>query len=97
MVEANNIRRFQKNFANESKIKIPAVYFEITTEKVLVMEALQGMPLSQMEGFSKRPELAQEVIRSGLRAYLKMVFVDGLFHGDLHAGNFFICTNHQVG
>jgi ubiquinone biosynthesis protein len=97
VVEANNIRRFQKNFASEPKIKIPKVNFELTTEKVLVMEALHGTPLSQMEGFSQQRELAQEVIRTGLRAYLKMVFVDGLFHGDLHAGNFFICANQQVG
>lgn len=97
VVEANNIRRFQKNFALEAKIKIPKVNFELTTEKVLVMEALQGMPLSQVENISDEKELAHEVIRTGLRAYLKMVFVDGLFHGDLHAGNFFICPNQQIG
>lgn len=97
VIEANNIRRFQKNFADEPKIKIPRVNLDLTTERILVMEALQGMPLSQMEGFSQQRELAQEVVRTGLRAYLKMVFVDGLFHGDLHAGNFFICPNHQIG
>lgn len=97
VVEANNIRRFQKNFSNEAKIKIPQVKFDLTTEKVLVMEALRGLPLSQYEGFASEAAVAQEVIRTGLRAYLKMVFVDGLFHGDLHAGNFFICPNNQVG
>ena len=97
VVEANNIRRFQKNFALEPKIKIPLAHFELTTEKVLVMEALHGAPLSQIEGFAHQKELASEAIRTGLRAYLKMVFVDGLFHGDLHAGNFFICSNQQIG
>lgn len=96
VVEANNIRRFQKNFQNEPQIKIPQVNFEMTTERILVMEALQGAPLSQMTLIESDLD-SHEVIRVGLKAYLKMVFVDGLFHGDLHAGNFFICSENQIG
>lgn len=97
VVEANNIRRFEKNFADEPDVKIPKVYMELTTERVLTMEALEGAPLSKQEALRQENSNAQEIVRKGLRAYMKMVFADGLFHGDLHAGNFFVLPNNQIG
>jgi ubiquinone biosynthesis protein len=96
VVEANNIRRFQQNFATDPHIKIPTVYMEFTTERVLTMEALPGTPLSN-EGALANNIDANEVLRRGLKAYLKMVFADGLFHGDLHAGNFFVLPGNDIG
>ncbi|WP_246845275.1 AarF/ABC1/UbiB kinase family protein [Bdellovibrio sp. NC01] len=97
VVEANNIRRFQENFAKDATIKIPKVYFDLTTERVLTMEALPGVPLSQETSLAQGGSDAKEVIRRGLGAYLKMVFHDGLFHGDLHAGNFFVLPDNHIG
>lgn len=97
IVEANNIRRFSENFAAHDDIKIPKVYMDLTTERVLTLEALEGIPLSQENALNQEGINAQELIRKGLRAYMKMVFADGLFHGDLHAGNFFVLPNNQIG
>ncbi|MNJ93264.1 putative protein kinase UbiB [compost metagenome] len=97
VVEANNIRRFQENFANDPLVKIPKVYFDLTTERVLTMEALHGIPLSQERALEQEHVNPDEVIRIGLKTYLKMVFADGLFHGDLHAGNFFVLPHNQIG
>lgn len=97
VVEANNIRRFRENFKSNENIKIPKVYLEESTERVLVMEALAGIPLSQENALHQANVNPDEIIRIGLGAYLKMVFNDGLFHGDLHAGNFFILPNNQIG
>ncbi len=97
VVEANNIRKFKENFKKEESVKIPEVYFELITERVLVMEEMQGKRLSQ-EGALLQPNVkADEIVKLGLRAYLKMVFIDGFFHGDLHAGNFFVFPNNQIG
>ncbi|MGZ3768860.1 MAG: ABC1 kinase family protein [Bdellovibrio sp.] len=97
VVEANNLRRFQKNFSDSDEIKIPKVYWSHTTERVLVMEALPGIPLSQEGALLQENIDPNEIIRCGLKAYLKMVFHDGLFHGDLHAGNFFVLPQNKVG
>ncbi len=97
VVEANNIRRFKENFKNDSHIIIPNVFFELTSERVLTMERLQGKPLSQPESLKQSDSDPEEIIKLGLRAYLKMVFVDGFFHGDLHAGNFFVFPNNVIG
>lgn len=97
VVEANNLRRFKQNFENFDEVVIPAVHFDLTTEKVLVMEEIQGIPLSSPQSL-KQPDLdPDQLILTGLKAYLKMVFDDGLFHGDLHAGNFFILPEQKIG
>lgn len=97
VVEANNIRRFTENFKNEPQIKIPHIYFEYSGPRVLVLEHLAGVPLSNRMALEQEGIDRSQVMRIGLRAYLKMVFKDGLFHGDLHAGNLFIMPNNQIG
>lgn len=102
IVEANNIRRFSQNFGPgkgplAENVVIPKVHLDLTTERVLVMEALQGVPLSHADSMSLPGLNPNEIIRTGLQAYLKSVFIDGLFHGDLHAGNFFILPDNRVG
>jgi ubiquinone biosynthesis protein len=97
VVEANNIRRFSENFSSEQDIIIPKVYWDLTTERVLTMQAMDGVPLSKEGSLSQFGVEPQEVMRKGLRAYLKMVFSDGLFHGDLHAGNFFVMPENKIG
>ncbi|MFN8791606.1 MAG: ABC1 kinase family protein [Bdellovibrionales bacterium] len=97
IVEANNIRRFQFNFKNDDQVVIPKVYLDLTTERILVLEMLKGLPLSQ-ESALMQPGLDKEaLIKKGLQIYMKMVFIDGLFHGDLHAGNFFVLPDNHVG
>lgn len=97
IVEANNIRRFSENFPDDSQILIPKVYLDLTTEKVLTMEFISGIPMSQPEALNQVDVNANEILQKGLHAYLKMVFRDGLFHGDLHAGNFFIQSGNKIG
>jgi ubiquinone biosynthesis protein len=97
VVEANNIRKFKENFKNEKNVEIPGVYFDLVTERVLVMEEMLGKRLSQEDSLKQENVEASEVVKAGLRAYLKMVFIDGFFHGDLHAGNFFVFPNNKIG
>lgn len=97
VVEANNIRKFRENFKNEQNILIPEVHFDFVTERVLVMDELQGRRLSQEGALQQEGVNADDVLKNGFRAYLKMVFLDGFFHGDLHAGNFFVFPFNKVG
>ncbi len=97
VVEGNNIRRMKENFKDDTNMVIPKVYFELTTERVLVMEELKGKPLSKVDSLQAMGINPDDIVKKGLKAYLKMVFVDGFFHGDLHAGNFFIMPDHKIG
>lgn len=97
LIEANNIRRFDQNFKDDTFIVIPKVHLELSTERVLVMEALNGIPLSSEESLRQKDIDPERIVRTGLRCYLQMVFHHGLFHGDLHAGNFFILLENKIG
>ena len=97
VVEANNIKRFQQNFRDDPTVKIPHVYLEHSGPKVLVLEALEGIALSQPSALTQEGLDRDEVMRTGVRCYFKQVFVHGLFHGDLHAGNLFVMPDSTVG
>lgn len=97
VVEANNIRRFQENFQTDSDVVIPYVYSELTGQKVLVMERLEGIPLSHRESLGQEGIDPEQILKKGLRTYLRMVFIHGLFHGDLHAGNIFVMPHNRIG
>ena len=109
VIEANNIRRFAKNFQDDEQIKIPAVYEDLSGHQVLVMEALSGLTLSQAhnrmlqerkENQEERSQITDDpraIVKLGLRTFFKMVFLDRFFHGDLHAGNIFILPDSKIG
>ena len=97
IVEANNIRRFKENFRSDSSVVIPDVFMAHSGRRALVLEALNGIPLSQKHAFEQSGVDRQAVMRAGIRCYFKMVFRDGLFHGDLHAGNLFILPDNRIG
>lgn len=96
VVEANNIKRFQENFADNPQVKIPNIYLDYSGPKVLVLEELIGKPLSQSDALNNNVNRT-ELMKIGLKAYFNMVFKDGLFHGDLHAGNIFVLDDNRLG
>jgi ubiquinone biosynthesis protein len=94
--EGHNAERFARNFANESGVHIPRVYWETTTSRVLTLERIRGMKLNDLpvlqSGFDRKAfaDRATQVL-------LKMIFEDGFFHADPHPGNFFIEPQGRLG
>jgi ubiquinone biosynthesis protein len=97
VIEANNVRRFQTNFKNDPDIKIPEVYGDYTGRRVLVLEALDGIPMSHSNVLKQEGLDREAVLKRGMKAYMKMVYSDGLFHGDLHAGNVLLLPDSRLG
>ncbi len=97
VVEANNIKRFQENFSENPQVKIPNVYLQFSGPKILVMEELKGKPMSHGDAFAHEGLDRSALMKAGMRAYFSMVFRDGLFHGDLHAGNIFVLPENKIG
>jgi ubiquinone biosynthesis protein len=96
-VEANNIRRFQRNFENDKTIRVPRVFGPLSGKKVLVMEYFDGIPLSQPGALEAMGSDSQEIVKAGLMAFFRSVFQYGFFHGDLHAGNLIILPDSKLG
>lgn len=95
-LEANNIKRFQKNFYNHPNFVIPMVHPEFSTSEVLALDYIEGQPLSKITQETQQ-SLGPDFLKTSLDIFVKMIFRDGYFHGDLHPGNFFILPDKKVG
>ncbi|MCA9516711.1 MAG: AarF/ABC1/UbiB kinase family protein [Myxococcales bacterium] len=92
-VEAANNLRFAEMFAAFPDFGVPRLYPELTTSRVLAMELVKGVKGSQPDEVGgDRARLA----RLGAEAILKMVFVDGFVHADLHPGNIILTDDGRV-
>ena len=94
--EGKNAETFARNFAKNPRIKIPIVYWPFTTSKVLTLEYLEGIKITDFEEIDARGIDRKEVARTLAEAYCQMFFVDGLFHGDPHPGNIFVRPGPEV-
>ncbi|MBF0458379.1 MAG: AarF/ABC1/UbiB kinase family protein [Nitrospirae bacterium] len=94
--EAKNIERFSKNFKAEKTIKIPVLYPEFTSERVLVMERIEGIRISDTEAIDRAGLDRTEIAATLVNAYFKMILDDGFFHADPHPGNLFILYDGRI-
>jgi ubiquinone biosynthesis protein len=94
--EGKNAETFAKNFENNPKIKIPMVYWPFTTSKVLTLEYLAGIKITDFDEMDRQGVDRKEAGRILAEAYAQMFFSDGLFHGDPHPGNIFVQPGPEV-
>jgi len=93
--EAQNARRFAANFA-ETPVKIPAVYTDLSTKRVLTMEFIEGDRFYRIEPRLLVPAERRRVATMGADAIFKMAFDDGFFHGDPHPGNLILTPEKNL-
>jgi ubiquinone biosynthesis protein len=95
--EASNAREFAANFAADPGVHIPSVYPELTTSRVITLERIRGMKITDLPGLE-----ATGVDRAALAERLattvaQMLLVHGVYHGDPHPGNFFVEPGGRIG
>ncbi|MDD4973036.1 MAG: AarF/UbiB family protein [Bacteriovorax sp.] len=91
-IEALNCERLKKNLEKHDEKKlyyIPKVYKEFSTEDILVIEELKGIPFSSNELILEKKDEIIPKMEYGVQLFLKTFLKDGFFHADLHGGNFF--------
>ena len=89
--EAHNYEKFRNNFKNIDYIRVPKVYWEMTTSVVLTMEFIEGIKINEItqEKYNGIYDSREVAIR-GAEAILKQVLEDGFFHADPHPANLFV-------
>ena len=94
--EGRNIDKFYKNFLNNGIVKIPKVYWDFTTKKVLVMGYIDGIPIDDKDGL-KDWNCDEKIISKNLAdCFLKQVFEYGFFHADPHPANIFVLPGNKI-
>ncbi len=95
-VEADHMERFAQNFVGDPTIHIPEVYREYTTKRVLSMEYIYGIKVSDIKSLEKTGIDKQLITHRGADILLRQTFVHGFFHSDPHSGNIFILPNNVI-
>jgi ubiquinone biosynthesis protein len=95
--EARNAETFAKNFARDPNVHIPRVFWDLTTSRVLTLERIRGIKISDLGSLEQNGIDRRMLARRGTQVILKMIFDDGFFHADLHPGNFFIEPDGRFG
>ena len=95
-IEARNAKRFYQNFHGSKTVYIPKVYDELTSEKVLTLEFIDGIELHDLKAIKKGRIDFNKIIKNGFEAIMTQVFVHGIFHADPHPGNLIIRKDNSI-
>jgi ubiquinone biosynthesis protein len=97
IVEANNMTKMAQNLASMPEIVIPKVYRDLSRDKIITLERLEGIRVNDLKALDAAGIDRKRVVEIGAKAFFKSIMVDGLFHGDLHGGNLFILPGNRLG
>lgn len=90
IAEGKNAERFAQDFADDPNIVVPRIYWDYTTPRVLTMENVAAIKITDcatMRSLGIKPE---QVARRVYRAYMYQIFITNFVHADPHPGNLFV-------
>lgn len=90
LAEAENARTFGTMFADDPDVRVPAVYTEQTTARVLTLEDVYFIKITDYAAIEAAGVDRSAVARRLFNTYLHQIFVEGFFHADPHPGNLFV-------
>ncbi|BAU05054.1 ABC1 kinase family protein [Fischerella sp. NIES-3754] len=85
--EGRNADTFRRNFRAYEWVKVPRVYWRYTSSRVLTLEYVPGIKISQYEAIEAAGLDRKQIARQGAQAYLLQLLDNGFFHADPHPGN----------
>jgi len=95
--ERLNQERFRHNLEDDPSVRIAASFEELSTKRVLTMERIEGIPLSEPQRLAEAHIDTDELALRGANLYLDMVFRLGEYHADPHPGNIVVLPGGVVG
>jgi ubiquinone biosynthesis protein len=95
--EERNLTQFAANFADDPTVRFPATFPELCTGRVLTMELLDGIKVSEPERLRQTGADLEELARRGAVVFLEMIFRDGFYHADPHPGNILVLPDGVIG
>ena len=85
--EAANAAQLRRNMEPLGLVLIPEMVWELCTQDVIVMERMDGVPISHVQRLRDAGVDIQKLARDGVTIFFTQVFRDGFFHADMHPGN----------
>jgi ubiquinone biosynthesis protein len=88
--EGRTMDLVRRNFRHDAAIAVPRVFWDLSSEKLLVMEFAEGVPLSEPQRFAEAGVNTRKIAAVGARYVLKQVFEHGVYNADPHPANFVV-------
>ncbi|MGY8903787.1 MAG: ubiquinone biosynthesis regulatory protein kinase UbiB [Burkholderiales bacterium] len=85
--EASNAAQLRRNMAGLNLVLIPEMFWDFCMPEVMVMERMNGLPISHLEQIRAAGVDIKKLARDGVTLFFTQVFRDGFFHADMHPGN----------
>ncbi|WP_459999890.1 ABC1 kinase family protein [Paradesulfitobacterium aromaticivorans] len=96
LIEGRNTEKIAKGMKKFSYIRIPKVYWEFSNSRVLTLQYISGIRLSQLTRRQDSNYNPQKVADRLSKALLQQILVEGYFHGDPHAGNILVLPEDRI-
>ncbi|XP_028409857.1 uncharacterized aarF domain-containing protein kinase 1-like isoform X2 [Dendronephthya gigantea] len=95
--EGRNSEKIQEKFPQLKFLKVPKVFWEYSSKRVLTMEYCEGGYVNDLEYMKNNNISSDEVSSKVGEIYSEMIFVQGCIHCDPHPGNILIRKNRTTG
>lgn len=95
MREAANASQLRRNFKDSAVLYIPEIDWDHCRKKVMVMERIHGMPVTNMTDLKAMNIDFKKLAEIGVEIFFTQVFRDNFFHADMHPGNIFVSDSGQ--
>jgi ubiquinone biosynthesis protein len=90
MREAANCSQLRRNFTASPLLLVPGVYWDYCDKSVMVMDLMEGIPVSHIERLREAGVDIPKLAATGVEIFFTQVFRDGFFHADMHPGNILV-------
>ncbi|MGA1662042.1 MAG: ABC1 kinase family protein, partial [Candidatus Nanopelagicales bacterium] len=85
--EAANNAAMRRARAGDDGVRIPEIYADLTTRRVLIMDEVKGASVSDQRAVDECGAPRVDLARALLDSFLSQILVDGVYHADPHPGN----------
>jgi predicted unusual protein kinase regulating ubiquinone biosynthesis (AarF/ABC1/UbiB family) len=94
--EGYNAERFAANFRNDPEVKVPLIYWQYSSHRVLTLEWINGFKLTDTENIKALGIDPNAIVKIGVTAGLRQLLEFGFFHADPHPGNLFATLDGRI-
>ncbi len=95
--ELRNMQQIARHFHDDPTLRIPRAFPECSTNRVLTMEFIEGIPLREPEQLKQAGVDLAALARVGTEIYMRMIFEHGFYHADPHPGNILVLEGGVFG
>lgn len=97
LLEAANASRLREDLKDVKGFYVPTIFWKFSSEKILVLEWLDGIPFSNSQAIKNSPHDKKQIAENLVISYFSQVYMHGFFHADMHPGNLFLLKNGDIG